>query len=159
MPFLCFSKAAKELKSTFSCKEAACKCLRFSSSFDSGTKMLLKYFLILEVSSWTLGISPFNSLDIVANRTLSSSSRRQKVQTWPSSFSEGLSLLASCVRVVAEKDDDEGEDEGEDYGGEDGGLSPFPFEGLSSSPPFPSEEPSPFEGLELSPCNLEFLSS
>jgi len=32
MPFLCFSKVAKELKSTFSYKETACKFLPFSSS-------------------------------------------------------------------------------------------------------------------------------
>lgn len=57
-----------------------------------------------------------------------------------------------------EDDDDEGEDGGEDDSEEDSGLSPFPFKGLSSSP-FPLGEPSPFEGLELSPNNLEFLSS
>ena len=45
------------------------------------------------------------------------------MQTWPPSFSEGLSALASCVRVVFEEDDDEGEDGGEDDGEEYGGSS------------------------------------
>jgi len=98
-------------------------------------------------------------LDFGTDRTSSTSSCGQNVQTWPSSFSEGLLALASCERVVLEDDDDEGEDGGEDDGEEDSGLSPFPFKGLSSSPPFPLGEPSPFEGLELSPYNLEFLSS
>ena len=107
--------------------------------------MLLNSFLILEVSSWTLVLSPFNSLDFGVDRT-SSSSCGQKLQTWPYSFIEGLPALASCIRVVVEKDDDEGD------GGDGGGLLPFPL--------FPPPgEPSPFGGLELSPCNLVFLSS
>ena len=44
--------------------------------------------------------------------------------------------------MVVDEEEDEGEDGGEDDGGEEGGFSPFPF-----------------EGLELSPCNLEVLSS
>lgn len=66
-----------------------------------------------------------------------------------------------CEGVVAEDEDGEdgGEDGGEENGDVKGGLSPFPFGGLSSSPPFPPEEPSPFGGLELSPCDLGFLSS
>ena len=78
--------------------------------------------------------------------------------------------------MVVEEEENEGEDAVEDDGGEQCGLSPFPFEGLLLSPPFPTEkpstfegfssspffppeEPSPFEGLELSPYNLEFLCS
>ena len=48
-----------------------------------------------------------------------------------------------------EEDEDEGEGGGEDDGGEDGDFSPFPFQGLSSSPPFPPKEPSPFQLSEL----------
>ena len=44
--------------------------------------------------------------------------------------------------MVMEEEENGSEDGGEDDGGEEGGFSPFPF-----------------EGLELSPCNLEVLSS
>ena len=48
-----------------------------------------------------------------------------------------------------------GEDEDED-GVEGGGFSPFPPFPFGGFSPF---TPSPFGGFELSPYNLEFLSS
>jgi len=104
--------------------------------------MFFNSLLILYVSSWTLWLSSFISSNLGADRTSSSTSCGQKVQTFPSTFSEGLYTLESCIRVV----------EKHEYCGEDGGLSPLLL------PSFLREH-SRLGGLELSPCNLVFLSS